>query len=80
MKTTVSLDSDLRDRLAASAARHNRTMAEEIEALLEAADEREFWVNVQRGYAVGDVMIDDDYPEYAHLSVGKIPAEGAHNT
>jgi len=84
MKTTVSLDGDVRDRLAALAARHRRTMGDQIAAMVEAAEKREFWDRVSSGYADvqtvgGDVVIHDDYPEYAHLRVGEIPAEGDHN-
>jgi len=84
MKTTVSLDAGVRDRLAALAARHRRTMGEQIAAMVEAAEERDFWDRVSSGYAeiqaVGaDVVIHDDYREYAHLRVGEIPSEGEHN-
>ncbi len=84
MKTTVSLDTETRDRLAALATLHGRTMGEQIAAMVEAAEDQDFWNQVSRGYAdiqaVGaDVVVHDDYPEYAHLSAGEIPAEGDHN-
>jgi hypothetical protein len=84
MKTTVSLDSGVRDRLAALAIHHGRTMGEEIAAMVAVAEEREFWDEVSARYAdiqaAGmDVVVHDDYPEYAHLRVGDVPAEGEHN-
>jgi hypothetical protein len=84
MKTTVSLDSGVRDRLAALAIRHGRTMGEEIASMVEATEAQEFWNEVTTRYAdvqaAGmDVVVHDDYPEYAHLKVGDVPAEGEHN-
>ncbi|MDG4823555.1 hypothetical protein O7635_17010 [Asanoa sp. WMMD1127] len=74
-KTTISVESGVRDRLAAWAARHGRSMGEEIEVLLEIAEEHEFWEKVSAGYANGYAGgNDDEYPEYAHLGpVGPIP-------
>jgi predicted transcriptional regulator len=83
MKTTVSLESSLRDRLAELAARHGRTMGEQIAAMVEVAEGHDFWDRVSAGYADlaqgVEVVVHDDYPEYAHLRVGRIAAEGEHN-
>jgi hypothetical protein len=59
-------------------------LGEEIAALAEAANERDFWDGVSAGYAdvqwaTGPEVVQDEYPEYAHLGVGDIPAEGPHN-
>ena len=74
-KTTISVESSTRDRLAAWAARHGRPMGEQIELLLDIAEEREFWEKVSAGYANGYAGgNDDEYPEYAHLAaVGPFP-------
>jgi hypothetical protein len=81
MKTTVSLTDEVRDRLAALAARHGRTMGEEIAAMVERAEYDVFWADVEAGYEGGGmrVVIHDDYPEYAHLRRPDVPAEGEHN-
>jgi hypothetical protein len=84
MKTTVSLEAELRDRLAALAARRGRTMGAQIAAMVQAAEEEDFWDGVSAGYAETgrtnlDVVVNDDYPEHAHLRVGDIHAQGAHN-
>jgi len=84
MKTTISLDAAVRDRLASLAVRHGRTMGEQIVVMIEAAEEQEFWVNVSAGYAdiaAGgvEIVVHDDYPEYAHLRVEPVAAEGGHN-
>jgi hypothetical protein len=84
METTVSLDGGIRDRLVALATRHGCTTEEEIAAMVAAAEEREFWDEVSTRYAdiqaAGtDVVLHDDYPEYAHLRVGDVAAEGKHS-
>jgi hypothetical protein len=75
-KTTISVESSTRDRLAAWAAQHGRPMGEEIEVLLDIAEAHEFWEKVSEGYAHGYAGgDDDDYPEYAHLPrIGPIPS------
>ncbi|WP_144022908.1 hypothetical protein [Asanoa hainanensis] len=74
-KTTISVESATRDRLAAWAARHGRPMGEEIEVLLDIAERNEFWEKVSIGYADGYAGGDDDeFPEYADLpAVGPFP-------
>jgi hypothetical protein len=84
MKTTISVTGDVRDRLARLARRHGRSLGEEIAALVEAAEAAAFWDRVAEGYADMQerglaVVMHDDYPEYAHLRVGALPAEGEHN-
>lgn len=39
--TTIAVDAGVRDRLAAQAARHGRTLGEEVEALLQEREVRE---------------------------------------
>jgi hypothetical protein len=84
MKTTISVSGEVRDRLASLAHRHGRSLGEQIEAMLEAAEATAFWDRVAQGYADASergltAVVHDDYPEYAHLRVGPIPAEGEHN-
>jgi len=80
MKTTVSLTDEVRNRLAALAARHGRTMGEEIAAMVERAEYDVFWADVALGYeGAMRVVVHDDYPEYAHLRRPDVPAEGEHN-
>jgi hypothetical protein len=69
-KTTISVDSRVRDRLAALAARHGRPLGEEIEVLLDIAEQGEFWLRVSAGYAHDPaVAAHDEFPEYADLPV-----------
>src|SRR5262252_4059217 len=64
MKTTVSLTDEVRNRLAALAARHGRTMGEEIAAMVERAEYDVFWADVALGYeGAMRVVVHDDYPE-----------------
>ena len=74
-KTTISVESSTRDRLAAWAARHGRPMGEEIEVLLDIAEHHEFWEQVSAGYANGYAPGPaDEYAEYAHLpALGPFP-------
>jgi hypothetical protein len=51
---------------------------------VEAAEAAEFWDEVAKGYAETyerdlAVVVHDEYPEYAHLRIGPLPAEGEHN-
>ena len=69
-KTTISVDSEVRDRLAALAEKHGRPMGEEISLLIDLAEARDFWTEVSVGYSHGaaDETSDvDEFPEYAHL-------------
>ena len=73
-KTTISLDSEVRDRLAALAEEHGRPMGEEIAYLIDLAVKHDFWVKVDAGYrhgAGGEAPDDDEFPEYAHLATGQ---------
>jgi predicted transcriptional regulator len=73
-KTTISLDSEVRDRLAALAEQHGRPMGEEIAYLIDLAVKHDFWSEVTVGYshgAGGEVPDDDEFPEYAHLATGQ---------
>jgi predicted transcriptional regulator len=84
MKTTVSLTDEVRNRLAALAARNGRTMGEEIAAMVDRAEYDVFWADVAAGYddaasAGVPMVVHDDYPEYAHMRRPEVPAEGAHN-
>ena len=84
MKTTISVSGDVRDRLARLARQHGRSLGEEIAALVDAAEAAAFWDGVTQGYAETyerdlAVVVHDEYPEYAHLRVGPLPAEGEHN-
>ena len=74
-KTTISVESRIRDRLAAWAAQHGRSMGEEIEVLLDVAERNEFWEQVSIGYAHGyEPAREDEFPEYAHLpAAGPFP-------
>lgn len=68
-KTTISIESMIRDRLAALAARHGRPLGEEIAVLLDIAERQDFWLQVSAGYAHDPATghADDDFPEYADL-------------
>jgi hypothetical protein len=83
MKTTISVSTRTRDRLAALASRHERTLGDQLDALLDEAEDRAYWDDVSAGYAALppelDVVVADEYPEYAHHRVGPIPADGEHN-
>jgi hypothetical protein len=83
MKTTISVSARTRDRLAALASRHGRTLGEQLDVLIDEAEERTFWADVSHGYAAVpsglDVVVDDEYPEYSQHRVGPIAAEGDHN-
>jgi predicted transcriptional regulator len=73
-KTTISLDSEVRDRLAALAEAHGRPMGEEIAYLIDRAEKRDFWVEVAAGYRHGageEFPDEDEFPEYAHLATGR---------
>jgi len=84
MKTTISVSTRTRDRLAALASRHERTLGEQLDALIDEAEERAYWDDVSAGYAALprglDIVVADEYPEYAEHRVGPIPADGDHNT
>jgi hypothetical protein len=69
-KTTISIDSAVRDRLATLAEAHGRPMGEEIAYLIDVADERDFWTEVSIGYShgsAGESSDVDEFPEYADL-------------
>ncbi|GIF51931.1 hypothetical protein Afe04nite_64700 [Asanoa ferruginea] len=75
-KTTISVESRIRDRLAAWAAAHGRPMGEEIDVLLDIAERNEFWERVSVGYAHGHVATpaEEEFPEYADLpAAGPFP-------
>jgi hypothetical protein len=70
----------VRDRLALLAARHGRTMGEQIAVMVERAEYDLFWSDAAAGYDDGSrVVVHDDYPEYAHLRRPDVAAEGQHN-
>jgi hypothetical protein len=83
MKTTIGVSTKTRDRLAALASRHERTLGEQLDALIDEAEERAYWDDVSAGYSalpIGlDIVVADEYPEYAEHHVGPILADGDHN-
>jgi PemK-like, MazF-like toxin of type II toxin-antitoxin system len=68
-KTTISLDTTVRDRLAALARRHGRPLGEELAVLLHYAEGREFWDEVSVGCAHPDPSEEpaEEFPEYRAL-------------
>ncbi|MGH3680026.1 MAG: hypothetical protein ACRDT2_07215 [Natronosporangium sp.] len=52
MKTTITVDSTVRDRLSALVHHHHhRALGDELAALLDDAEARHFWERVSEGYA-----------------------------
>lgn len=73
-KTTITVDSAVRDRLAGLAHHHHRALGDELAALLDGAETRLFWEQVLAGYgrqreepgAADDAA--PEFPEYAELA------------
>lgn len=79
MKTTITVDSTVRDRLSVLARHHQRALGDELAALLGDAEARLFWERVSDGYARegrfdpgGDAT--SEFPEYVELAArGPLP-------
>lgn len=70
-KTTISVDVKTRDRLAALANRHHRPLGEELAALLDEAERRDFWAEVSAGYQLQPAEpydAADEFPEYRDMT------------
>lgn len=69
-KTTMTVDSAIRDRLAALAKRHHRSLGAELAALLDVVERRDFWADVSMAYEhqpAEPYDAFDEFPEYRDL-------------
>lgn len=69
-KTTISVDTKTRDRLAELANRHHRPLGEELAALLDDAERRDFWNGIAQSYERPHEQPYDaaeEFPEYRDL-------------
>jgi hypothetical protein len=83
-RTTITVDSTVRDRLADLARAHHRALGDELASLLDDAEERLFWERVSAGYARPwdePATTDDaaaEFPEFAGVEPrGPLPTPAA---